>query len=202
MTARRLLYAPFTLVALAATVVGCAAEPAPTEAPRPSQATEAVEAPEPAEEPTTQPAATTIPETCEQLLPLATVQTYDPRLEAHPGVDAETQLSGMIGPKTMGTLQAGERQLYCNWGTTGTGALSYLGAAIINDSAKAELVAALRDSVYEEVPADGAEAQFTQGQSYEHQHTDRIILDGDLLIAVSHTITGDFAQDAWARIRR
>ncbi|MHA3724904.1 hypothetical protein ACXR2T_13620 [Leucobacter sp. HY1910] len=201
MSARRFLFSPLTLIALAATAVGCAAEPMPEtpEAPRAAEVTEMPEAPA---EPVEEPATTAIPSTCEELLPLATVQTYDPRLEAHPGVDAETQLAGMIGPKTMATLRAGGQQLYCDWGITGTGALAYLGAAVVNEAAKAELVTALRDSVYEEVAAEGAEARFTQGQSAEHQYTDRIIIDGDVLIAVSHTITGDFAQDAWAGIRR
>ncbi|WP_440312782.1 hypothetical protein [Leucobacter chromiireducens] len=202
MPARRLLYAPLVFAALAATVVGCAAEPAPEQAPRPSQTTEAVEAPKPVEKPVEQPASTSIPETCEELLPLAKVRTYDDRLEAHPGVDAETQLSGLIGPMTMATLQSGEQQIYCNWGITGTDAFAYLGASVIDETAKAELVAALRDSVYEEVLADGAEARFVQAPSAEHRYTDQIIVEGDLLIAVSHTITGNFAQDAWAGIRR
>ncbi|WP_017794044.1 hypothetical protein [Leucobacter salsicius] len=201
MCARRRVYVPILLGVLAATVAGCAAEPVSEtpRAPRPAAVTETPEVPaEPAEESM----STVFPATCEELLPLVTAQTYDPRLEAHPGVDAEAQLAGMIGPMTMATLRGGEQQLYCNWGITGTGALAYLGAAVIDEAAKTELVAALRDSVYEEVAADGAEARFTQGQSAEHQYTDRIIIDGDVLIAVSHTITGDFAQDAWAGIRR
>ncbi|KAM9872699.1 hypothetical protein [Leucobacter aridicollis] len=204
MLARRFRYASIALVALAATVIGCAVEPEPQETPRPPVTREATEAPESSTEPVERVAevATVIPQDCETLLPIATVQTYDSRLTAHPGVDSEGQLMGILGPMTGAALQSGQQQIYCNWGITGSGALAYLGAAVINEATKSELVAALRDSVYEEIEPAGAEARFTQGQSYEHQITDDIIVDRDLLIAVSHTISGDFAQDAWAGIRQ
>lgn len=71
----------------------------------------------------------------------------------------------------------------------------------MTDDSKSALLTALRDSVYTELPDAESELVFTQGQSSAHKYTDRIIMDGDLLVAVSHTIAGDFAQDALTRIR-
>lgn len=149
------------------------------------------------------PQGTAVPTNCDQILPLATVQTYDSRLEQIPeGAEAEAKLASLLGPVTMSTLQGGEQQIYCGWGIIHSDAIAYLGVAVIDEPAKAHLLAALRDSVYEEVaPVDGAEARFVQGQSETHRYEDEIVIGEDLLVAVGHTISGDFAQDAFAGLR-
>lgn len=147
-------------------------------------------------------AATKIPSTCDELLSPRTVQSYDNRLELHStGHDAESTLAELLGPVTMATLLGGEQQLHCAWGITQTDAFAYLSAAVVSEKAKTELVAALRDSVYVEEGPASAEAVFSQPQSANHHRSDLIIIDGDLLIVLTHSISGSFAWDAYATIQ-
>lgn len=197
-SSRRIAAVAAAAIMLTLPLTGCAAE-AKDSAPVSSEPT-----PEPADDSGAEPVEVrepTVPATCEEILPIERVRGYDNRLESHSD-GAEAQLAEMLGPVTMGTLRGGEQQTYCGWGIPNSGAIAYLAVAVIDDEAKATLLAALRDSVYEEVaPVAGAEATFAQGQSAEHRYTDSIVIGGDLLVVASHTVSGEFARDAFARLQ-
>ncbi|UOR03250.1 hypothetical protein MUN77_08195 [Leucobacter allii] len=160
-------------------------------------ATTATTTPEPIERQATQ-----IPTACDAILPLNIVHGYDARLvPGQEGADVEATLSDLLGPTTMGALRAGSSHMFCSWGIPQSDAMAFLGVATIDDQAKTELLATLRQSVYVEVDAGGAEAVFQQGQSFDHRYTDDIVIDGDLLVAVAHTISGDFARDACTTVQ-
>lgn len=147
-------------------------------------------------------AGTPVPVGCNAILPLEIVHDSSEQLQLHmEGVPAEEKLASLLGPVTMATIRAGVEPQYCGWGIDRSDAIAYMGVALIDEASKAELLAALRDSVYVEVDADGAEAAFQQSQSPEHRYVDAIVIDGDLLIAVTHTISGDFARDAWKTVQ-
>lgn len=144
---------------------------------------------------------TSVPTTCDALLDPNTVRSYDNRLvSSASGAGAEEKLASLLGPATMSTLQNGSQQIYCGWGINQTGAIAYAGVATIAEEHKATLIAALRDSIYEEIDANGADARFRQGMTGSHQYNDHIIFDGDLLIAASNTISGQWSQDIHATI--
>ena len=41
---------------------------------------------------------------------------------------------------------------------------------------------------------------FVQGQSDSHRYMDEIVVGGDLLLVSSHTISGNFARDAFTAL--
>lgn len=186
---------------------GCASEPTlkpeprqePATATSPSTTSKEVEA---SEASGANSAQTAIPDTCDEVLPLATVLGYDSQLENLTAEsDGESELASLIGPTTMASLQGGAQQLYCVWGIRESDGGARLGVATINESSKEQLLTALRDSVYEEIaPVAGAEAMFVQGQSDSHRYMDEIVVGGDLLLVSSHTISGNFARDAFSAL--
>lgn len=190
---------------LAGALAGCAEDaketpqaPDTTSSPAPPESI----APEP-ETKTAEPQGPVIPATCEEVLPVSTVQSYHGQLEHYlEGAEAEAKLSSMLGPVTMSTLQGGEQKMYCGWGIWHSDAIAYLGVAVTGEQAKMDLLAALRDSVYEEVqPVEGSEARFVQGQTEAHRYVDEIIIGKELLVAATHTISGNFAQDAFTGVQ-
>lgn len=191
---------------------GCVPQPASSPSP-PAQINETEALPEPQSSsgisaaPQDAPGLTpvpsaSIPSNCEEILPAEVVEGYHPNLRfTSTGEEAKARLGSLLGPATVSALSGGEGQVYCGWGISNSDAIAYLGATIISDETRAALLSALRDSVYTELADPEAELVFAQGQSSEHRYTDRIVMDGNLLLAVSHTISGGFAQDAFTRIQ-
>lgn len=199
--------AMLALLGLAAVVLsGCAGES--TKQAATSSSSEAPTPIQPTEAPT--PSAPTaempwrVPESCEELIPMAAIQSINSELELYTqGEQAEAQIVEMLGAKTMEALMSGQKSIYCGWGISNSDAFAVGAAATISDSVKKDLLEALRDSVYtESSSASGAEAVFTRLPSSEHKHTSDVILDGNFLIAVSHSISGDFAQIAYRNLQR
>ncbi|UTX53815.1 hypothetical protein [Leucobacter aridicollis] len=143
-----------------------------------------------------------LPSNCAEILAPDLVRSYEPRLEQMPdGEDAAAIVMPMLGPVTASVFRAASQQRYCGWGIPQTDGSTYLAVAVIDDGAKAELLSALRESVYEEVESEAAEAVFTQTPSVTHQYTDTLIVDGDLLIVSLQRVTGDYAWDALSALR-
>lgn len=166
-----------------------------TQTPTPVQTSEPSEAAAPITE-------ISIPQECNSLVPPSTLQGYHSSLQYFDsGPVAEARLQELLGPRTMDALKSGEQTVYCGWGIPQSGAIAYLGATVIEESTKNELIESLRNSVYVEAEAKGVEARFIQTPRADHQYSDHIIIDGDLLIAVAHTIEGNFADDAFQAIR-
>lgn len=149
------------------------------------------------------PHATRLPDSCLELLPALVLQAIEPRLEMF-DTSADVVIQRMqieTGPLTMATLLGGEQQLYCSFGIRQTDGGGNIGVAIISEQKKTELLDALRSSVYEEVAPGNADAAFVQRASADHRYTEEILIDADVLIAVPHTIGGDFAWDALTEIQ-
>ncbi|QIK63350.1 hypothetical protein G7068_09165 [Leucobacter viscericola] len=145
-----------------------------------------------------------IPEDCDELIPISVIQSFDPRLELHThSEEAEAQFAVLLGPKTMAALTSGRESIYCGWGISHTDAFGYVGAAVISDSVKKDLLHSLRDSVYVEREATtNAEAIFVRSQSVEHQYMSEVDFDGNLLVASAYSISGDFAKAALESLRK
>ncbi|MFC5337888.1 hypothetical protein [Leucobacter denitrificans] len=195
-----LVIAWFTVVGL----TGCSAVTAPVES-TPGPVT-SKDSPEPSSVPEEEPeqlATTQLPNSCVALLPASVLQRADPRIEMFDTSDEVIveQMRLQVGPLTMATLHGGDQQLYCSFGIRQTDGGGSIGVAVIDELAKSELLDALRSSVYVEVDLRDAEAAFFQGASADHPYTEDIVIDGDVLIAVPHTVGGDFAWDALATIR-
>lgn len=174
---------------------------APEPAPKPSMddVPEIVEEAPPVEEA----APIAIPATCEELLPIATVATYSPYIELFAEGDAASGgVFAALGPKTVAALQDGEQQTYCGWAIPRSDGLGWLGAASLNENEKSELLASLRDSVYEEVDPGNAESAFYWGMESGHVQHDEILIGEDFFVAIARTVEGDFARDVFANIEK
>lgn len=143
-----------------------------------------------------------MPATCADLVPDAELVAIHEKLElSEESSSAVAYIDELLGPKTFAALQDGDQSIYCLWGITGSDALASFGAAIIEGSAKRDLLAALRSSVFEELSNGQVEAQFIRPISEDHRYTEEVLIDGDVLIAVGHTIGGNFADLALSSIR-
>lgn len=106
-----------------------------------------------------------------------------------------------LGPVTAAVVRGASQQRYCGWGIPQTDGSTYIALAVIDDAAKAELLGALRDSVYVEEASEEVEAVFTQSPTQAHQYTDTLLLDDDLLIVSVQRVVGDYAWDALRTVR-
>lgn len=194
----------FTMASLltALTFAGCTS---PETSPLPESATVTAK-PQATSVPDTKaeaPVATMLPTSCAEVLPDSALKRAEPRIELFDtaGELVVERLEFEVGPLTMATLLGGEQQLYCAFGIRQTDGGGNLGIAVITEQAKAELLEALRSSVYLSVDPRAAEFAFFQGPSADHRYSEEVLIDGDVLIVVPHTVGGDFAWDALSSIQ-
>lgn len=189
-------------------LTGCAPEPNNVEVEnlsesgaQPSDDTqEAGELPEPVVEETA--VEFVLPSNCAGVLPLSLGASFDSRIEVSDATSTSIPyLESFLGPRTWETLQRSDDAVYCAGGIPQSDGVFALGAAVISASDKSDLLAALRDSVFQEQQDTEAEAWFIRDRVAGHPYLEQVIFDGDLLIAVGQTVGGDFGQLALSSIR-
>lgn len=137
----------------------------------------------------TEPALPAFPATCEQMLPLEVAQMGDQTIEAFGEVGRES-IEMFLGPKTSETVITGDPTMTCSWGIRYSDGGMNVSAAVVAEEQAASLIAALRDSVYEEMTGSmpGTHVSFHRGEGVGHYHSVTVIIDAPYVITVAGTI--------------